>query len=327
MKHSVMAPLLRVQNLSVWYPVRSGTFSRVKNWVKAVRGVDLEIGTGEIVAVVGESGCGKSTLASAMVGLRDWQSGTLALSGVELNPVHRKTWREVRKQVQMVFQDPNSSLNPRQTLSEILIGPQRAGGISAKDSRFRAIASLEQVGLRESDLDRFPHAFSGGQRQRIGIARALALQSKILLCDEPTSALDVSVQAQILQLLQELRERLGLSILIISHDLSVVRALADRVMVMYLGSVVEEISARDLLHLPKHPYTQALLGSVPSLDPDLPPKILSGEIPSLLSLPVGCAFQDRCPYARPACSVQEPFLLPVSGESAKVRCPFHEEIG
>lgn len=321
-----MNPLLEAKGLSVWYPLRGGVFATVDTWLKAVRNVDVSVNPGEIVAIVGESGCGKSTLAQALVGLRDWKSGSLMLQGKALDPRQGKAWKEVRSQVQMVFQDPNSSLNPRQTVQEILTAPQAAKGISRQEALDRALDALQQVGLGSTDLDRYPFAFSGGQRQRIGIARALALQSKVLICDEPTSALDVSVQAQILQLLQDLRERLGLGIVLISHDLSVVRALADRVLVMYLGSVVEEILASELHRKPRHPYTKALLSSVPSLDPEKKSVILKGEIPSLRQLPRGCVFQDRCSKVREACRQGDIPLEILVGISAKVRCPFHSDM-
>jgi len=318
-------PVLEVRDLSVWYPVRSGIWGRVKNHVQAVRHLDLQIAAGEIVAVVGESGCGKTTLAQALLGLRPWQTGTLTLQGQELSTTASSTWRQIRKQVQMVFQDPFSSLNPRQTVSEILIGPQRVQGVSASKALQNAEQALTEVGLSPADLDKYPHAFSGGQRQRIGIARVLALQSRVIVCDEPTSALDVSVQAQILQLLQDLRARLGISILLISHDLSVVRALADRVLVMYLGSVVESLPASELLQRSRHPYTRALLASVPSLELGKPPQILRGEIPSLVNLPHGCVFAGRCPKSRPECSLSEIPLREIATKQF-VRCPWSEEI-
>lgn len=307
--------LLKVNELSIWYPVRGGVFGRIKKWVKAVRKASFEIAPGEIVALVGESGCGKSTLAQALVGLREIQSGSAEWMGSD----------PVRSRMQLVFQDPFSSLNPRQTLEEIVVAPQRANGVSQVEARKRAVQALEQVGLSEADLGKYPHAFSGGQRQRIGIARALALQTKLLICDEPTSALDVSVQAQILQLLQSLRESLGLSILIISHDLSVVSALADRVLVMYLGSIVEEIPAKKLFQDATHPYTRALLAAVPTLDSHKKPQILTGEIPSLTELPPGCVFAGRCPIVRKSCSIEEPELLAVFPHH-HVRCPFSEKV-
>ena len=315
-----MAELLRIQDLSVWYEVRGGTLARVQSHVKAVRHVDFTLQPGEIVAVVGESGCGKTTFASALLGLRPWQSGKLWLDGKELDPTKSETWKAMRLQVQMVFQDPNGSLNPRQTLRELVSAPLRASGVPAAEIAPRVAEALEQVGLSTADLDKFPHAFSGGQRQRIGIARALALRSRVLVCDEPTSALDVSVQAQILQLLQDLRNRLGLAIVLITHDLSVVRALTDRVLVMYLGSLVESAPTTDLFRAPLHPYTKALLASVPTLDPGNPPQVLEGDIPSLTDLPTGCVFAGRCPIARDECRQTEPALTGVG--SRLVRCPW-----
>lgn len=311
----MISPLLQIRDLSVWYPIHGGLFGRVRSWVKAVRHADLEVYPGEIVALVGESGCGKSTLAQALVGLRKWHSGTMDWQGTE----------PVRSRMQLVFQDPFSSLNPRQTLEELMLGPQRANGISPREAMQRAVQALEQVGLAAGDLGKYPHAFSGGQRQRIGIARALALQARLLICDEPTSALDVSVQAQILQLLEQLRQTLGISVLIISHDLAVVSALADRVIVMYLGSLVEELPAQDLFARARHPYTKALLAAVPTLDLQHPPQILQGEIPSLTNLPSGCVFASRCPIVRESCQLTEP-VLESCGIGHTVRCPFSENM-
>lgn len=308
--------LMSVENVSVWYPVHGGILGRVQNWVKAVRNISFGVNRGEIVAIVGESGCGKSTLAHSLVGLRDLREGNIHWNGNE----------PPRSRMQLVFQDPFSSLNPRQTLEEIVCGPLIANGIRATEAKERGVRALEQVGLSGADLHKYPHAFSGGQRQRIGIARALALEAKLLICDEPTSALDVSVQAQILQLLQQLRDTLGLSILIISHDLSVISALADRVLVMYLGSIVEEISAKRLVVDAGHPYTRALLEAVPTLDVNRKPVVLEGEIPSLTNLPSGCVFAGRCPIAREICLMQEPGFMDL-GRGHIVRCPFSQKMG
>jgi len=285
----------KAQNLSVSYPVRGGFWGGIVGELPVLRNIDMELSTGEVLAVVGESGCGKSTLAQALVGIRPIKSGEIEGLG----------------KAQMVFQDPNGSLNPRQTIREILTGPQLIRGISRKDAEQKALESLELVGLAKSDMDSYPHAFSGGQRQRIAIARALALQSEILICDEPTSALDVSVQAQILQLLGDLRSRLGISILLITHDIGVVQALADRVVVMYLGQIVESLPIQDLVNA-QHPYTQALLASVPKFSKTEIPILIEGEIPSLQNLPKGCVFASRCPKFQEACAMK-----PVEGKFIK----------
>lgn len=298
-----MTDVLRVDNLSVWFPLRSGVLSRVTDHVRAVRNVSFSLAEGEILAVVGESGCGKSTLASALVGLVPWQpQGSLWLREQAVDPTSDTAFHAVRDQVQMVFQDPFSSLNPRQTVQEILTYPVLARGVSRAVALERMRRILTQVGLAAMDAERFPHAFSGGQRQRIGIARALMLEPKVLLCDEITSALDVSVQAQILVLIEELRRELGLSVMFISHDLSVVRALADRVIVMYRGEIVEESAADALFAYPWHPYTRALLDSVPTLDRAHPPRILALEPGSSACLDSGCSFRNRCARAQPDCA-------------------------
>lgn len=284
--------MLKVLNLSVSYPVRGGFWGGIVGELPVLRNIDLELSVGEVLAVVGESGCGKSTLAQALVGIRPIKSGSIEGLG----------------KAQMVFQDPNGSLNPRQTIREILTFPQWIRGTSRKDAEQKAIDSLELVGLAKSDMDSYPHAFSGGQRQRIAIARALALQSEILICDEPTSALDVSVQAQILQLLGNLRDRLGISILLITHDIGVVQALADRVVVMYMGQIVESLPIQKL-ECAKHPYTQALLASVPKFSKTELPILLEGEIPSLLKLPKGCVFASRCPQLQASCELE-----PIAGK-------------
>lgn len=297
-----MTELLNVDNLSVWFPGRGGVFGRVTEYMRAVRGVSLSLSAGEILAVVGESGCGKSTLASALVGLVPWQAGgRYTVAGQSVAVDSAAAFHKVRDQVQMVFQDPFSSLNPRQTVQEILTYPVLARGLARTAALERMHRALERVGMATVDAGRFPHAFSGGQRQRIGIARALMLEPRILLCDEVTSALDVSVQAQILALIEELRRELGLAVLFISHDLSVVRALADRVQVMYQGEVVEEGLACEMFAAPAHPYTRALLDSVPSLDRTRPPHILAMENGNVKN-DSGCRFRHRCAWAQPDCA-------------------------
>ncbi len=268
-----MSEALRVEHLSVYYPMRSGVFSRVSGYLKAVDDVSFELSTGEILAVIGESGCGKSTLAQALVGLLPWNGGKYAVFGQNVDVSSPKAFVAVRKNVQMVFQDPYSSLNPRQTVSQILTFPAKANGLSENLALSRAREKLDLVGLPSGSLERFPHEFSGGQRQRIGIARALMLEPKVLIADEVTSALDVSVQAQVLKLLDALRQNLGISILFISHDILTVRSFANRVMVLYKGHVKESGPVESVLENPQHPYTRALMASVPTLDFDRPPQV------------------------------------------------------
>lgn len=313
-----MTERLRVENLSVWFPLRGGVLGRVQDHVQAVRKVDLRLASGEILAVVGESGCGKSTLASALVGLVPWRpNGRYWLDGEPLDTQKASAFDAVRDKVQLVFQDPFSSLNPRQTVQEILTWPLLCRGESRSRAMDRMKSVLDLVGLSALDAGRFPHAFSGGQRQRIGIARALMLDPRVLLCDEITSALDVSVQAQILALVDSLRKELGISVCFISHDLGVVRALADRVMVMYRGLAVEEGEASSVLQAPWHPYTRALLNSVPTLDRSRRPSVLPPALQETRDLLTGCPFRIRCTYAQPECAAAP--LWDVSG-SRRVRC-------
>lgn len=266
-----MSEALRVEHISVYYPMRSGVFSRVSHYLKAVDDVSFRLDEGEILAVIGESGCGKSTLAQALVGLLPWKSGSYSVFGKSVDVSSAKAFSEVRKSVQMVFQDPYSSLNPRQTVSQILTYPAVANGISKSEAFERAKKKLQLVGLPQNSLGRYPHEFSGGQRQRIGIARALMLEPRVLIADEVTSALDVSVQAQVLKLLEELRQNLGISILFISHDILTVRSFANKVIVLYKGREKESGTVESVLENPKHPYTKALMASVPTLDFDKPP--------------------------------------------------------
>lgn len=310
--------VLRVNGLSVRYPLRGGVLGRIQHFFTAVEDLSFSLAEGEVLAIVGESGCGKSTLAQALVGLAPWSAGKLTLFGEALNPASRKDLKQIRSQMQMVFQDPFSSLNPRQTISEILIYPLLARGFSRGESAIKIEKTLALVGLSTDVLSRFPHAFSGGQRQRIGIARSLVLSPKILICDEVTSALDVSVQAQVLQVLDEIRRQEGISLIFISHDMQVVRALADRVLVMYLGQVMEMGEVSRVLASPKHPYTEALIKSIPTLDRSAPPEILDGEWTSTASSSTGCRFAPRCKKRIPACT-EKPIDL-VSVDSVLSRC-------
>jgi len=275
-----MGEALRVQNISVYYPMRSGVFSRVSNYLKAVDNVSFSLKEGEILAVIGESGCGKSTLAQALVGLLPWHSGSYSVFGKNVDVNSAKAFSQVRKSVQMVFQDPYSSLNPRQTIAQILTYPMMAHGASKNEALDKAKKELDLVGLPSDSLSRYPHEFSGGQRQRIGIARSLMVDPKVIIADEVTSALDVSVQAQVLQLLEKLRKELGISLVFISHDLLTVRSFADNVIVMYKGHEVEKGVASEVLKNPQHLYTQVLIASVPTLDFDRPPQVFNGD-PSL----------------------------------------------
>lgn len=275
-----MKEALRVEKISVYYPMRSGVFSRVSDYLKAVQNVSFSLAEGEILAVIGESGCGKSTLAQALVGLLPWHSGTYSVFGKEVDVNSAKAFAQVRKSVQMVFQDPYSSLNPRQTIAQILTYPMIARGTSKSEALEKAKKELDLVGLPNDSLSRYPHEFSGGQRQRIGIARALMVDPKVIIADEVTSALDVSVQAQVLKLLEKLRQELGISIIFISHDLLTVRSFADNVIVMYKGREVEKGVASEVLKNPQHAYTKALIASVPTLDFECPPQVFTGD-PSL----------------------------------------------
>ena len=272
-----MGEALRVENISVYYPMRSGVFSRVSHYLKAVQNVSFSLAEGEILAVIGESGCGKSTLAQALVGLLPWHSGTYSVFGKKVDVNSAKAFAQVRKSVQMVFQDPYSSLNPRQMIAQILTYPLIARGTSKSEALEKAKKELDLVGLPADSLSRYPHEFSGGQRQRIGIARALMVDPKVIIADEVTSALDVSVQAQVLQLLEKLRKDLGISIVFISHDLLTVRSFADNVIVMYKGREVEKGVAAEVLKNPQRAYTKALIASVPTLDFDHPPQVFTGD--------------------------------------------------
>lgn len=310
---SVMDQLLVVEQLVKHYPIRAGPLRRISGYVRAVDGVSFSIGRGKTLGLVGESGSGKTTLGRAILRLVEPTSGRILFEGRDLMRLSQGQLRRLRPHMQMIFQDPYDSLNPRMTVGSMLEEPMLFHGIrgNKKDARERAAELLRLVGLEPDHLSRYPHEFSGGQRQRIGIARALATNPKFIVCDEPISALDVSVQAQILNLLIELQERLGLTYLFIAHDLSAVRHISDRIAVMYLGKIVEEADSAEVLNRPLHPYTQQLLLSMPIPRPGARrerPR-LKGEIPRPEQIPAGCRFHPRCPLAVEDCKLQEPPLL------------------
>ncbi len=305
------APLLQVEDLAVEFPVRRGLLRREVARLRAVNGVSLTLNAGEVLGVVGESGCGKTTLGRAMVGLYAPSSGTLRVEGRDVASLGDEERRQLTRDVQMVFQDPFASLNPRKRIRQILEVPFEVHDMAVgaeREARIRELVSL--VGLLPEHLDRWPHELSGGQRQRVGIARALALQPKVVVLDEPLSALDMSIQSQVLNLLVDLQARLSLSYVFISHDLSIVEYLCDSVAVMYLGRVVETAPAAALFAAPRHPYTQALLAAVPDPVPrrERASRQLEGDVPSLLNAPAGCAFHTRCPIAEPRCREAVPEL-------------------
>lgn len=292
--------LLSVDRLSTKYSTAAGT-------VRAVDDVSLEIGEGETVALVGESGCGKSTLGKSLTRLVTPSSGTVTFKGRDVSSMSSKELQSIRRNIQMIFQDPFASLNPRQTIRTILTAPLAVHGVGEAKRRHAIAASMvEHVGLPADTLDRYPHEFSGGQRQRIGIARALILQPELVICDEPVSALDLSIQAQILNLLVAMKTELSLSYLFISHDLSVVRYFADRVLVMYLGRIVESASTSALWSGAKHPYTQALLAAVPDPSRRRQAAPITGDLPSPHNPPSGCRFHTRCPLATDICRAEDP---------------------
>lgn len=302
-------PLLQVKDLKIYYPVKAkNALGGSVSYLHAVDGVSFDVYKGETFGIVGESGCGKSTTGRGIVGLLEPTAGIILFEGKDIKGCSR---REMARHIQIIFQDPYSSLDPRMTVGRCIEEPLDVHKVGIKSERWSKVLELmQEVGLREDQASRFPHEFSGGQRQRIGVARAIALQPDLVICDEPVSALDVSIQAQILNLMRDLQKKYNLTYIFISHNLSVVKHLCDRIAVMYLGHIVELADKKSLFDNPAHPYTKALLAAIPVPDPDVPSMVgtLSGDVPSPLDPPKGCCFHTRCPYADECCRTEVPKL-------------------
>ena len=319
--NSQKAPLIEVEQVVKHFPVKGGIIPRKVDSVKAVNNVSLQIYPGETFGLVGESGCGKSTLGNILLGLEQPTSGRVLYNGTDIYHCGRAAYKKLRQEIQVVFQDPYESLNPRMMVGELVAeGLNIRGGMSGEEKRRRVLDMLEQVGLNPEHYNRYPHEFSGGQRQRIGIARALIVEPKFIICDEPVSALDVSVQAQILNLLSSLQKKYDMTYLFIAHGLNVVKYLSDRIGVMYLGQLVEVADSEELFREPRHPYTQALLRAIPDVDrvDGQLPETLSGDVPSPLTLPEGCLFHPRCDKCTQKCRTERPELRQVG--NTLVRC-------
>ncbi|MBU8873216.1 ABC transporter ATP-binding protein [Reyranella sp. MMS21-HV4-11] len=321
--------VLKVEDLKIHFPITAGAILRKQvGTVKAVDGVSFSVARGETLGLVGESGCGKSTTGLAILRMLDVTEGRIEFEGEDITRHDRKRMRPIRRRMQMVYQDPYGSLNPRMKVADIVGEPLVVHGMASDQDKYRARVAdlLRMVGLLPDMAERYPHEFSGGQRQRIGIARALALEPTLLICDEPVSALDVSIQAQVVNLFMELQERLGLTYIFIAHDLSVVRHISDRIAVMYLGRIAEIATRVQLYKDPLHPYTQALLAAVPIADPELEAArgadIIAGEIPSAMRPPPGCRFHTRCPRAMDVCKAVDPPLIEMADGRA-VACHLH----
>jgi oligopeptide/dipeptide ABC transporter ATP-binding protein len=321
--------LLDVRNLKVHFPIKGGVLLRAKGANKAVDGVSLHIAPGETLGLVGESGCGKSTLGKAVVRLLDPTSGQIVFDGTDVTHLSRRAMKPVRREIQMIFQDPGESLNSRLTVGSLISEAFEIHGMGdAAWRRERVARLLAQVGLPAAAAERFPFEFSGGQRQRIGIARAIALEPKLIICDEPVSALDVSIQSQILNLLLDLQEDMGLSYLFIAHDLAVVKHISDRIAIMYLGQLMETGGADEIYEDPRHPYTRALIAAIPEPDParrGRPKMVLEGDVPSPINPPSGCVFHTRCSHVQARCRTEKPLLrdlIASDGGSRQVACHF-----
>jgi oligopeptide/dipeptide ABC transporter ATP-binding protein len=320
---SAAEAIVELDHVSKQFPVKQGVFARGRAQVHAVEDVSLTVQKGETLGIVGESGCGKSTTARLMLRLIDPTSGTIRFEGQDISKLPHRQLRPLRREMQMIFQDPYASLNPRKTVEQIVGQPFAVHGVaSSREAKLRVRELLDTVGLSREHASRYPHEFSGGQRQRIGIARALALNPKLIVCDEPVSALDVSVQAQILNLLRSLQEEFNLTYVFISHDLSVMRQICTRIAVMYLGRVVELAESERIFERPRHPYTAVLISAVPRLSSNGAKReriVVGGDVPSPIDPPSGCVFHPRCPRFREGhCDVVEPMLEPTPGEPAHV---------
>lgn len=303
--------LISATDLKKYFPVHK--FMGGKQYVKAVDGVSLEINKGETFGLVGESGCGKSTLERTLIRMYDITDGKVTYKGKDITNEKAKNLQWMKDEVQIIFQDPYSALNPFWNVREIINEPLKKAGMEEKEAEERIEYLLNKVGMSKADMDKFPYEFSGGQRQRIGIARALSVNPEFIVCDEPIAALDVSIQAQVVNMLEDLQEELGLTYLFVAHDLSMVRHISTRIGVMYLGKIVEITESDELYDHPMHPYTEALLSAIPVADPELARsskrKIIKGDLPSPMDVPGGCRFHTRCPYAKPECSQMEPPLV------------------
>ncbi|PIR20945.1 MAG: peptide ABC transporter substrate-binding protein [Deltaproteobacteria bacterium CG11_big_fil_rev_8_21_14_0_20_47_16] len=322
-----MSKLLTISDLYKSFPIRRSKLGEKRRFVHAVRGVSFDVAEGETVGIIGESGCGKTTLGRMIVRLLKPDSGRILYNDVDISQKPAKALHEFRRDVQIIFQDPFASLNPRMTVEQILGEPFIIHGIKRRKSRRELVAELLQlVNLPESSMLKYPHEFSGGQRQRIGIARAVALKPKLIVADEPLSALDVTIQAEIIALMQDIQKKFGMTILMITHDMKVVANMANRILVMYLGQIMEELPASQIL-TPRHPYTMALLEAVPVADPRRKKAMvpLAGDVPSAVTPPRGCPFHPRCPYKQARCETEDPKLRTLTPGNV-VACHFAEEI-